>query len=89
MSVDILPDSRLQVTRGLQFSAAWGCMAMPIFCANCGADGGYVPEDCTFACYLCNECSREQPLPLGLYVMPDEQFWARVASDRGPTSPAP
>jgi hypothetical protein len=81
---EILPDSRATVARGLKFSAAWGCMAVPIFCANCGKSGGYVPEEhCTFACYLCNDCVREHPLPVGVYVTPDEAFWARVAADLG------
>lgn len=81
---DLLPDSRLQVVRGAKWSAAWGCMAMPIFCANCGKNGGYVPEaNCDFACWLCNDCVREHPLPLGLHVTPDEAFWAKVAEDMG------
>ena len=85
--MELLPDSRLTTTKGQKFSTAWGCMAMPIFCANCGADGGFVPEDhCTFACYLCNACSREHPLPMGVYVTPDEAFWAQVASDYSPPS---
>jgi hypothetical protein len=81
---EILPDSRAKVARGLKWSAAWGCMAIPIFCANCGKDGGFVPEDhCDFASYLCNDCVREHPLPVGVYVTPDEAFWARVAADFG------
>jgi hypothetical protein len=92
---EILPDSRAKVARNLKWSAAWGCMAVPIFCANCGRSGGFVPEEhCDFASYLCNDCVRDNPLPLGIYVTPDEMFWARVAADLGvdqeaaPTSPA-
>ena len=85
---EILPSSHATTARGLKFSSAWGCMAVPIFCANCGTDGGYVPEDtCTFACYLCNDCSRDHPLPLGLYVTPDEAFWAQVQLDAGVSLP--
>jgi hypothetical protein len=55
-----LPDSRARELKGLVFSKDWGCWAQPIYCANCGAPRGYVPEDMTFAFALCDSPCWEQ-----------------------------
>ena len=80
MSEDLLPDSRLKSPTGvirIEFGA-WGRLNMqPIFCANCGTLGAYVPEEnMTFACWLCPGTCSEQwsPLP-GTYTTSDEVFW--------------
>ena len=54
--MEILPDCRLKSPKGIAFhrSSNW----VPIFCANCGAEGGFVPEEnMTFAFYQCQECA--------------------------------
>lgn len=56
----------------------------PIFCWNCGANGGYVPEDvanCPWASYICDDCAVGLAPILagnGYYIDPMESFWAKV-----------
>jgi hypothetical protein len=77
--MDLLPDCRAQavpagVNRGVL--GTW----LPVFCANCGADGGLVPEEnMTFIFYLCNSCAETHGQIAGTMLMPDEVFFARVA----------
>jgi hypothetical protein len=84
---DILPDSRLKDSKGairMQF-ATWGFLNMvPLFCANCGKLGAYVPEEnCTFAIWLCDSPCAEQWGPqYGLGAMPDEVFWQKVQQEQ-------
>lgn len=55
----------------------------PIYCANCSADGGLVPEkNMTFAFYLCNTCFEKWGTIAGTYAMPDEVFWQKVAEEQ-------
>lgn len=74
---DVLPDSRANVARGV-ISTAGGAW-VPVFCANCGGDGGMVPEDSTFAFYLCDPCASKWGPIAGTLMVPDEVFWQRVA----------
>lgn len=83
---DLLPDSRLKSPTGeirIEFGE-WGRLNMePIFCANCGKLGAYVPkENMTFAFWLCDHPCAEQwsPLP-GTYTTPDQVFWERVKAE--------
>jgi hypothetical protein len=79
---EILPDSRAK--RATRIIYANGMSWVPIFCANCGADGGYVPEqNMDFAFYLCNDCADRLPPIDGTYVMPDEEFWQKVKEANG------
>ena len=83
---ELLPDSRLQDRKGgkrIQFGL-WGRINMePIFCANCGILGAYVPaENCTFACWLCDPCAEVMGPIAGTLMMPDEVFWARVRAEQ-------
>lgn len=76
--MDLLPDCRLTtrpagVNRGL--AGTW----LPVFCANCGADGGLVPEGATFLFYLCNTCAATYGQVAGTMLMPDEVFFQRLA----------
>ena len=53
---------------------------IPIFCANCGVDGGYVPEPSKdFAFFLCdtnqNGCAEKWSPMVDLMVVPQEKFW--------------
>lgn len=78
--IDILPDSRPKEPKGRVFQGAvsW----IPIFCANCGADGGLVPEEnCNFAFYLCNQCAETHGQVPGHMMMPDQVFWERIKQE--------
>jgi hypothetical protein len=79
--MNILPDSRAKQAKGVKRHVSWlGPLNwQPIFCANCGADGGYVPEENrNFAFYLCQPCCDKLPPIEGTYVTPDEVFWKEV-----------
>ena len=83
MSVETLPDSRLKDTskgeKRMPFANICPMNWVPIFCANCGAAGGYVPEEnCTFAFYLCNKCAEKWSPLAGTMAVPDELFWQKV-----------
>ena len=73
----ILPNSIPKNTKGRMFRN--GQPWIPIYCANCGADGGFVPEEAaTFAFYLCDvDAEKWSPLA-GLMAIPDEVFWEKV-----------
>lgn len=77
--MDLLPDCRRQrvpagVNRGVL--GTW----LPVFCANCGTDGGLVPEGATTFCfYLCNACAATYGQIANTYMMPDEVFFQQVA----------
>ena len=74
---DILPDSRTQTVKGRV--SVKGTMFVPIYCANCGADGGGVPEEhMTFAFYLCNSCYEKWGHVAGTYAEPDAVFFEKV-----------
>jgi hypothetical protein len=77
---ETLPDSRLQVERGGVPSVdGW---QVPIFCANCGAPGGYVPSfNMTFTFYLCEKCYEKNGVPPGVWVTPDTVFWDRLNAE--------
>lgn len=83
---ELLPDSRMKSPRGvirIEFGA-WGRLNMqPIFCANCGKLGAYVPEEnMTFAFWLCDgPCSEKWGTLAGTYASTDEQFWAKVKDE--------
>lgn len=83
-SAEILPDSRLRTIhtpRGM-VQGPYGTW-IPIFCANCGAKGGLVPEEnCTFAFYLCDKCYEKHGVPAGLMAVPDELFWEKVKQEQ-------
>lgn len=79
--MDILPDCRAKnsktINRGVLSN--W----TPIYCANCGADGGLVPEEnMTFAFYLCNKCAETHGQIANTYIMPDEVFWEKLKQEQ-------
>ena len=75
---DILPSSKTKVIKG-GYLGKWGLWWIPIYCANCGADGGSVPEEtCNFAFYLCPPCYEKWGLTAGLMAEPETVFWHRV-----------
>lgn len=80
-SPTILPDSRRRDRRQFVPSALGN--QTPIFCANCGADGGLVPEEsCTFAFYLCNPCFATCGELTTFAVMPDEVFFEKLKQEQ-------
>lgn len=83
---DILPDSRAKVARGQIFASngTW----VPVFCANCGKDGGWTHENSTHMFYLCNNCVGTYGEIAGTMLVPDEVQWQRcqeaIANELGP-----
>jgi hypothetical protein len=79
MNQDILPNSRAKHAKNVIFKL--GVPWVPIFCANCGADGGLVPEEhCDFAFYLCDSpCGEKWGAVAGTMVMPMKYFMLRYA----------
>jgi hypothetical protein len=52
---------------------------IPIFCANCGASCGKVPEKhITFTFALCDPCSAKYGDVAHVHKEPDHVFWKRV-----------
>lgn len=78
---NILPDSRARDIKGRVFTAAgiW----LPVFCANCGTDGGLVPEEnMTFVFYLCTKCAETHGAIAGTMMMPDEVFFEKLRQEQ-------
>lgn len=79
--VDILPDCRTKVVRNRLFvnGQSW----VPIFCANCGKEGGSVPEDnMTFAFWLCNPCFESKGHITTTMVVPDAVFYEQLRQEQ-------
>lgn len=77
----VLPDSRAKVTKNVIFRA--GVAWVPIFCANCGAKGGSVPEEnMTFVFWQCAPCHEKYGALTTMAVMPDEVFWEQVKQEQ-------
>ncbi len=91
MSLDVLPDSRLKTLKGaierrvrfpdgVERSIWW----VPVYCANCGKLGCYVPEEnMTFAFWLCDSpCGEQWAHVAGTYAMPDQVFFERLKQEQ-------
>lgn len=79
--INLLPDCRLKQPKNIYNHI--GLNWVPIFCANCGADGGFVPEEnCDFAFYLCMDCAERLGPIVGTYMEPDAVFWAKVKAEQ-------
>jgi hypothetical protein len=81
-TADLLPSSVAREIKGeVEIK---GIPHVPIFCANCGADGGWVPraaiEDKAFQFYLCNPCGEKWAPLAGLMLIPDDVFAQKVAA---------
>ena len=79
--MDFLPDCRAHEAKNRIFtpSGPW----IPVFCANCGADGGSCPEEnMTFIFYLCNKCAETHGTVAGVMMMPDEVFWQKMRDEQ-------
>ena len=81
-SVNILPDSRARGHGGgvsMGIAGTW----IPVFCANCGADGGHCPEEnMSFLFYLCNKCAETYGTIANTMFMPDEVFWKLLTAEQ-------
>lgn len=56
---------------------------MPYFCAHCGKESGWCPEDnTTFMFYLCNPCFATHGHITNTMVVPDHEFNAKVAAEQ-------
>jgi hypothetical protein len=74
---NILPDSRLKSPKSPY--AHIGLNWVQIYCANCGKEGGFVPEEnCNFAFYICDPCAEKLGPLTGCYMEPDAVFWKKV-----------
>lgn len=82
--VELLPDSRTHVNhtpRGMIQGP--GGMWVPVFCANCGHDGGMCPEqNMTFIFYLCKKCADTHGEIAGTMMMPDEVFFEKLKQEQ-------
>lgn len=80
----VLPDCRTKTIvtpRGMVQGP--GGMWVPVFCANCGADGGLCPhENMTFMFYLCTKCAETYGQIAGTMMMPDEVFFERLRQEQ-------
>jgi hypothetical protein len=81
---ELLPDSRARTIvtpRGMVQGP--GGMWVPVYCANCGADGGLCPEvNMTFMFYLCNKCVFTHGRIAATMMVPDEVFWQKVKDEQ-------
>jgi hypothetical protein len=76
-TLDILPDSRAKTARGIV--SVRGTNYIPIFCANCGKQGGGVSQEhVTFCFWLCDHCYEKWGAVAGVSFVPDEVFWEKV-----------
>lgn len=79
----VLPDSRAREGRGAVPTCTPMGWMVPIYCANCGVEGGLVPEEnTTFAFWLCNPCFGAYGEIAGTMAMPDEVFWERLKQEQ-------
>jgi hypothetical protein len=81
MNKDILPDCRAKEAKDRIFTpiGAW----VPVFCANCGVDGGSCPEEnMTFIFYLCKKCAETYGKIAGTMLMPDEVFFEKLKQEQ-------
>ncbi len=80
---EILPDSRAKAGRGAVPTCTPMGWMVPIYCANCGVEGGMVPEEnMTFAFWLCTPCFEKHGAIAGTMVQPDQVFWENVKQEQ-------
>ena len=73
---EILPDCRTREPTGAVSGRGDWSSWIPIFCANCGREGGKVPEvNMSFAFWLCESCYEAHGAIAATMVIPDEIFW--------------
>lgn len=85
-AIELLPDCRLTTPkRTTRIVNKLGSINYtPLFCANCGADGGMVPEyvpqvqGYNFAFYLCDPCAEKWSALAGTMLIPDQAYWLKL-----------
>lgn len=82
MKQDTLPNS-IAVRNSKTVVWANGMKWIPIFCANCGCDGGQVLEvdyerTKNHAFHLCMTCAERWTTLADTAITPDEVFWQKV-----------
>jgi hypothetical protein len=78
--MNVLPDSRCKAATGTV--AISGVNHVPIFCMNCGVQGGLVTErGVNFVGWMCDSCQEKYPLPPGTYALPDDEHNRKVAEE--------
>jgi len=82
MDSNVLPNS---IAVRSQKTVVWpnGMKWIPLFCANCGKDGGLVLENewdrvKNWAFYLCDPCAERWSPLVDMALAPDEVFWKKV-----------
>jgi len=80
MADDLLPDSRAKITRGRVFQG--GTTWVPVFCANCGKEGGLVTENVTFAFWICTPCEKKNGNITGMLRVPDQVFYEKMLQEQ-------
>jgi hypothetical protein len=78
--MDILPDSRCKAATNVV--KIDGVNHVPIFCMNCGIEGGLVTErGVFFVGWQCDACQEKYPLPPGTHALPDDEHNRKVAEE--------
>lgn len=80
MAASLYPESRLKTPKR-SIRGAFGINWVPMFCANCGKEGGLVPEDainCSFSHYECMDCAAKLGNLDGFFKVPDEVVGMKV-----------
>jgi hypothetical protein len=78
---ELLPDCRAREAKGTVLGPMGNMV--PIFCANCGTQGGWVPEEnMTFLYWLCNTCAETYGPIANTMMMPDEVFFERLKQEQ-------
>ncbi len=87
MSALLLPDSRMKSPKSSKtmFWPGYGNIEVEqVFCANCGKEHGWVPQqNTTYAFWLCTYCAETYGDKLPGYLMPDEVYWEMVRLETG------
>jgi ribosomal protein L37AE/L43A len=74
----VVPDCRTRLARNTKLID--GQEYEQIYCGNCHKATVWVlTENCNFAFWLCDDCETKWMPVAGLYAMPDDEFFRRVA----------
>lgn len=77
---EILPDCHAKTPKNVM--PYGGLDLVPLYCANCGKDGGATIEERLipphFAFYLCDPCAEKWAPLTNTYLEPDVVFWDKV-----------
>jgi hypothetical protein len=58
-------------------------MWVPVFCANCGSEGGMCPEEnMTFLFYQCYKCAETYGIIAGTMQVPDQVFYDKLKEEQ-------